>query len=41
MELEVELDELTYEPVAGYDLDGAVRIVLERLRRQQPSVTIR
>jgi hypothetical protein len=38
---EGRLDELTYEPVREPELDPAVGIILESLRRRQPTMTIR
>jgi hypothetical protein len=37
---EGRLDELTYEPVREPELDPAVGIILESLRRRQPMMTI-
>ena len=36
-----EIDELTYEPVQEPELDRAVGIILESLRRRQLTMTIR
>jgi hypothetical protein len=35
------IDDLTYEPVREAELDRAVGIILESLRRRQPTMTIR
>jgi hypothetical protein len=37
MEKEANADELTYEPVGESELDSAVGIILESLRRHQPT----
>jgi hypothetical protein len=36
-----QLDELTYEPVREAELDRAVGLILESLRRRHPTTTIR
>ena len=38
---EGRLDELTYEPVREPELDPAVGVILESLRRREPTRTIR
>lgn len=37
---ERRLDDLTYEPVRVPELDLAMDIILESLRRRQPTITI-
>jgi hypothetical protein len=38
---EAQIDGLTYEPIQEPELDRAVGIILESLRRRQPTRTIR
>jgi hypothetical protein len=38
---EAQLDELTYEPVREPELDRTVGLILESLRRREPTMTIR
>jgi hypothetical protein len=35
------LDELTYEPVREPELDPAIGLILDSLRRREPTMTIR
>jgi hypothetical protein len=41
IETQDQLDELTYEPVREPELDPAMGIILESLRRREPTMTIR
>lgn len=36
-----QIDDLTYEPVQEPEFDQAVGLILESLRRRQPTMTIR
>lgn len=37
---DAKIDELTYEPVGEPEVDPAVGVILESLRRRQPTRTI-